>query len=169
MSRFFPHSPYAEEQPYSHTLLYSHVLYRGFQTGVTLGLGSIALQSAYGYVRGRSSIPRAAFLPTTGRWALITTALMVPATYGRMYGREEIEWQDRSWRLLENKGQVETDDWSLVGTLAGAAASLRQSAWKETGTTRTLRIAGGAGIGSMVGVAGYMVWRYGVHGDKREE
>ena len=168
MSRFFPQSAYAEEQPYSHTLLYSHVLYRGFQTGATLGLGSVTLQSAYRYVRGRSSISRAALLPITGRWALITTALMVPATYGRMYGREEIEWQDRSWRLLENKGQVETDDWSLVGTLAGAAVSLRQSAVKETGTTRVLRVAGGAGIGSMVGVAGYMVWRYGIHGGKRE-
>ncbi|KXT07507.1 hypothetical protein AC579_2172 [Pseudocercospora musae] len=163
MSRFFPHAAYAEEQPYPHALLYSHVLYRGFQTGATLGLGSVALQSAYG------SVPRAAILPITGRWALITTTLMVPATHGRMYGREEIEWKDRSWRLLENEGQVETDDWSLVGTLAGAAASLRRSAVEETGGTRVLRVAGGAGVGSMIGVAGYMLWRYGVHGGKREQ
>ncbi|EME79684.1 uncharacterized protein MYCFIDRAFT_37873 [Pseudocercospora fijiensis CIRAD86] len=168
MSRFFPHTPYAEEQPYSHTLLYSHVLYRGFQTGTTLGLGSVAIQSAYGCVRGRSSIARAAILPITGRWALVTTALMVPATYGRMYGREEIEWRDRSWRLLENKGQVETDDWSLIGTVVGAMAALRQSTVKVTGMRRAMRVAGGAGVGSMVGVAGYMAWRYGVHGGKRE-
>lgn len=34
-------------------------------------------------------------------------AVAVPA---RMWGREEIEWQDRSWRLLENKGQVEWEE-----------------------------------------------------------
>jgi hypothetical protein len=28
---------------------------------------------------------------------------------GRMWGREDIEWKDRSWRLMENKGQLETE------------------------------------------------------------
>lgn len=84
---------------------------------------------------------------------------MIPATIAQMWGREEIEWQDRSWRLLENKGQMEVDDWSLIGTVLGTAMSLRaqhssRSAW---------RVAGGAGIGSMIGVGGYMIWRHGIH------
>jgi hypothetical protein len=85
---------------------------------------------------------------------------MVPSTIGQMWGKEEIEWEDRSWRLLENKGQMAVDDWSLVGTAAGLIAGLRAqpfSAW---------RVAGGAGIGSMIGVGGYMVWRHGVHGGR---
>jgi hypothetical protein len=39
-----------------------------------------------------------------------------------MKGKEEIEWQDRSWRILGNKGLLEYDDWYalfVVGTAVG--------------------------------------------------
>lgn len=167
MSRFVPHTAYAEDQPYARTLLWAHVLYRGLQTGATLGLASSALQHTYKIIRGtpRALLLSPTTLATTGRWALITTALMVPATIGRMWGREDIEWRDRSWRLLENKGQKEVDDWSLVGTVIGATAAARRGG----GQMRVLRVAGGAGVGSMVGVTGYMIWRHGIHGGKWPE
>jgi len=75
----------------------------------------------------------------------------------RMRGREEIEWQDRAWRLLENKGQVECDDWTYPGMalgLAVAASKGKSLGWRG--------LAGGAGLGGLVGMVGYMGWRYGV-------
>ena len=123
MSRFFPHTPYAEDQPFFGTILTTHVLYRGFQTGAFLGLAASSATSA---------IKRQAVLPTalraTGNGAILGTALMIPGLAIRMWGREEIEWRDRSWRLLENRGQMEVDDWSLAGTLAGGLATSRKLA-----------------------------------------
>jgi len=53
----------------------------------------------------------------TGVFAQIATGLMAFAVPGRMFGREEIEWKDRSWRLMENKGQLEVchTHWQLNG------------------------------------------------------
>jgi hypothetical protein len=81
-----------------------------------------------------------------------------------MWGREKIEWQDRSWRLLENKGQVECDDWTYAGVAAGAAVLATR------GTTLGWRgSAGMIGAGSLVGMMGYMGWRYGINGGKFKE
>lgn len=63
-------------------------------------------------------------------------ALMLPL---RMRGRAPIEWQDRSWRLLENKGQVEVDSFSLAGMVLGGGA-----VWRATGGGGG-RLAGGGG------------------------
>ena len=85
-----------------------------------------------------------------------------------MWGRERIEWQDRSWRLLGNKGQVECDTFSAVMSVAGSGAV----AWKEgvRGSRGNLvRIVGGAGVGGLLGVVGYMGWRYGVKRGKWED
>jgi hypothetical protein len=81
-----------------------------------------------------------------------------------MWGREEIEWQDRSWRLTQNKGQVECDDWTYGSMLAAAAAV----AWKGKGLGWRGAV-GGVGAGSVIGTLGYMGWRYGVKGGKFEE
>jgi len=50
---------------------------------------------------------------------------------------------------------VEVDDWSLGGAVVGALA---------TGVRRAgfLAVTGGTAVGSLVGVAGYLGWRYGV-------
>lgn len=84
-----------------------------------------------------------------------------------MWGREEIEWRDRAWRLLENKGQVEVDNWGLAGMgmgLGGVGVLLRRKG------VRGWRMGVGAlGMGSTAGVLGYMVWRHGVKGGKWEE
>jgi hypothetical protein len=83
-----------------------------------------------------------------------------------MRGREEIEWQDRSWRLLENKGQLECDDWTYPGMAVGLAGVIGSGSAKALGWRGVL---GGAGVGSVVGMMGYMAWRYGLKGGKFEE
>lgn len=129
MSSLLPHPPYAEDQPLAHTILTTHVLLRGFQTGAIIGplVGStryILLQRLQ-----RSTLspptppPQAKFLPaivrTTGSSSLVFTGILVLALVGRMQGREEIEWKDRSWRLLENRGQLEVDGFAGVGMGVG--------------------------------------------------
>ncbi len=83
----------------------------------------------------------------------------------RMWGREEIEWKDRSWRLLENERQMEVDDFSLVGTVLGVGAlgvavrrgKVPSATWREA--------SGSAGAGSLAGTMAYMLYRYGYLGD----
>ncbi|KAK5708722.1 hypothetical protein LTR17_020432 [Elasticomyces elasticus] len=165
MSRFFPHAAYAEDQPFARTILTSHVLYRGFQTGATVGLAAAGVQSIMRARRGSIRPPIIArILRTTGVGALIGTVLMVPALAARMWGREDIEWQDRSWRLLVNDGQLEVDDFSLVGAVAGALASMRVFRTNLTMAGSALMVSGGAGAGTMLGVVSYMAWRYGIRG-----
>lgn len=164
MTTLFPHTPYAEEQPLSHTILITHVLDRGFQTGAVFG--SLYGAARHAYVRRTTSSITAPILRSAGVGGVIGIALSALATGIRMWGREKIEWQDRAWRLLENKGQVECDTFATEGAVAGVAAV----AWRHgVRTTGWRTIAGGAGLGSLVGVIGYMGWRYGVKGGKWEE
>lgn len=171
MSRFFPHTAYEEDQPLGRTILTTHVYYRGFQTGAFVGLATGSILSLLQLRRPLAH--RAAWIPlalrSTGYGAAIGTALMVPALASRMYGREEIEWKGRSWRLLENEGQKEVDDWSFLGTVVGAVAAARQMVAHEALRPRVARGVGGAGTGSLAGVVGYMGWRYVLHGGKRGE
>ncbi|KAF2803527.1 uncharacterized protein BDZ99DRAFT_426928, partial [Mytilinidion resinicola] len=119
MTSLFPHPAYAEEQPYARTVLYLHVIRAATQAAPLVATFTATASSLY--YRPRSL---AAFVPR-----LIThSAHAVPlgivfaglATTGRMYGREEIEWQDRAWRLLENKGQEGADWWAIGGGVSGA-------------------------------------------------
>ncbi|MCJ1403736.1 hypothetical protein MMC11_006959 [Xylographa trunciseda] len=179
MSHLFPHTAYAEDQPLVHTILTTHVLFRGFQSGAAIGLLVGSARHSVALLRQRRAPSplsvlytpaRLAFLPavitrSTAVGAVVGMALMAVALPGRMWGREEIEWQDRSWRLLENKGQMEVDTWGLMGAGVGAVAGI----WGRKGLVERglwKGIAGGAGVGTMVGVVGYMVWRYGVEGGK---
>jgi len=81
-----------------------------------------------------------------------------------MWRREEIEWKDRSWRLLENKGQVECDDWTYPAMLLGGATAAAK--WNGLGWRG---VAAGVGMGSVLGMMGYMGWRHGVKGGKFED
>ena len=84
----------------------------------------------------------------------------------RMRGKEEIEWQDRSWRLLENKGQLRCDDWTYPGMAVGLAAVVGSGGGRALGWRG---IVGGAGVGSVVGMLGYMGSTYGAKVGKSEE
>ncbi|KAI0119946.1 hypothetical protein GGR51DRAFT_495649 [Nemania sp. FL0031] len=170
MSRYYPHSAYAEDQPFARTILITHVETRAITTGTIVGTGVFAAREALQKLRKiapsdtfKASRPqlylRAAGLGTLGAVAFVSIGL-VP----RMWGREDIEWQDRSWRLLENKGQVETDDWTYAGIAAGLAATVilkRPVNW--------VAAVGYVGAGSTAGMLGYLSWRHGVHRGKFRE
>jgi len=81
-----------------------------------------------------------------------------------MWGREEIEWQDRSWRLLHNQGQVECDDWTYGGMALGLAAVAARGRGLELKS-----VVGVVGSGSILGMLGYLGWRYGVRGGKFDD
>jgi hypothetical protein len=161
MSRFFRHPGYAEDQPLSHTILTTHVLTRGFQAGALMG----PLAAVPWYFLRRPTLSLApTLLRSVGVGSLFGTGLLSLGLAARMWDKEPIEWADRSWRLLENKGQVEVDDWSYGGAVLGAAAATL------AGTNMGWRgVLGGTGLGSLVGVGGYMVYRHGIKGGKWEE
>ncbi|KAK9365551.1 hypothetical protein V1509DRAFT_372102 [Lipomyces kononenkoae] len=159
MSRFFPHTAYAEDQPLYHTVLTAHVLYRGFQAGAVVGTGVGLVRSVVKAIPKNSN---ASMLPS---WLALQRSAGVGSVFGigammvalplRMFDKEEIEWKDRSWRLLESKGQLAVDDWSLTGT---ALLPIFMYLTKREGGQLGWRIAmGRAGIGSMVGIAGYLL------------
>lgn len=163
MSRLWAHTLYAEDQPFAVPILTIHVLSRGFQCGAVLG--PIAGVASYYYSKPRLVGVRSfstTLLRSTGFSSLALAGVVGAALAARMHGKEHIEWADRSWRLLENKGQMEVDDWSLAGAIAGALATGgRRPGW--------LAITGGSAMGSLAGVGGYMIWRYGVKKGKWDD
>ncbi|KAI0457929.1 hypothetical protein F5B21DRAFT_56976 [Xylaria acuta] len=170
MSRYFPHPAYAEDQPLARAILTTHVETRAVTTGAIIGAGIVGVREALQRFRKATpsstlTTPRSQlYLRTAGVSTLWTIGIVSVGLVGRMWGREEIEWQDRSWRLLENKGQLETDDWTYGGMAAGLAAAVlfkRPVGWVAT--------AGSVGAGSVAGMLGYMGWRYGLHGGKHPE
>lgn len=172
MSRYFPHPLYAEDQPYAHAILTSHVLHRGLQVGALLGSTGGLSYSTYRYFRptaAASSAPAALrfrylFLPwtlrATGIGATAGLGLLTLGLTSRMWGREEIEWQDRAWRLLENEGQMSTDDWSLGGMVIGGGLALLAARKGATvSKSGPMAVVGAAGLGSLVGTVGSVEWR----------
>jgi len=164
MSSLWPHPPYAEDQPHTTAILTTHVLLRGFQLGTAVGPLSALL--SWRVLRHGTTPFFPIMLYKTGTSALVGTGVLALALVGRMWGKEDIEWKDRAWRLLENKGQVEVDTWSVVGMVGGGAAAVRAGRWYAP-MRRFRLVVGSAGLGGTVGVLGYMFWRYGVRGGKR--
>lgn len=168
MSRLFPHADYAEDQPYAHTILAWHVLSRGFALGA--GIGSLTALARRYFRPSLSPLPlptSALLLRGSGTGALVGTALLALALAGRMRGRDEIEWKDRGYRLLWNRGQREVDDWLLAGAGVGGAGVLARP---ELRTALGWRgVLGAAGLGSLVGMFAQSGWRYGIKGGFEEE
>ncbi|KAK2064692.1 hypothetical protein LY76DRAFT_501111 [Colletotrichum caudatum] len=142
MSRYFPHAAYAEDQPLARTILTIHVLARGFTAGA-------------GGSRNIRPLRSAQLLRSTGTASAVGLGLMGIALAGRMWGRDDIEWRDRAWRLMTNQGQLETDDWTYGGAVAGLFASAAMPRMRAVGGWGT--VAGSAGLGSVVGTVGYLV------------
>lgn len=165
MSRLWSHPLYADDQPHSPAILTTHVLFRGFQAG-SLVAPLISLPR-YFLLRWRSPLSSQPLFPylirSTGTGAVVGTGLLAIGLVARMWGREEIEWKDRAWRLLENKGQVEVDSWGLIGMLTGVALLGVRAGWRGIEWRTAF---GSLGIGGTSGVRGYMVWRHGIHGGK---
>ncbi|KAF1735147.1 hypothetical protein CRV24_004068 [Beauveria bassiana] len=129
MSRYFPHTAYAEDQPLARTILTTHVATRAVTVGTLLGVAATSARTVIPALR-RPKVEQQQQPPFAAR-LLRSCAGSILATLGvagvglvvRMWGRDDIEWRDRSWRLLESKGQLETDDWTYGGMGAAAATS----------------------------------------------
>ncbi|KAL2353669.1 hypothetical protein BJ546DRAFT_981249 [Cryomyces antarcticus] len=123
MSRFFPLAAYAEDQPLSRTILYTHTIHRGLTAGAFLGIFAGAARTArasFFTSTPISALPRwRSFLsglePNVIRSAavgsVIGAGILVAGTVMRMRGKEEVEWQDRAWRLLHNRVNLEESGW----------------------------------------------------------
>ncbi|PYI02327.1 hypothetical protein BO78DRAFT_224780 [Aspergillus sclerotiicarbonarius CBS 121057] len=122
-----PHPPYAEDQPLAHLILTTHVLHRAFQLGTGIGLFAGTARSLF-FSSSSSALPKPVTATTTRAPTAITNLLRPSALGGlagitifslllpvQMWGKQIIEWQDRSWRLLENRGQVEVDQNGMDG------------------------------------------------------
>ncbi|KAI0157729.1 hypothetical protein GGR57DRAFT_53382 [Xylariaceae sp. FL1272] len=169
MSRYFPHTAYAEDQPLARTILTTHIETRAITTGTLLGGAIYGARIAMQQIRKSTSPPSLSgrsshvFLRHAGISTLCTLGFVSVGLVGRFWGKEEIEWKDRSWRLLENKGQLAVDDWTYPTMAAGLAATAflkRPVGW--------VAMVGAVGTGSVVGMLGYMGWRYGFRRGKFE-
>jgi hypothetical protein len=159
MTSLFPHPPYAEDQPYARSILYLHVMRASamsfsFFSLLQFPISILAARSHktpldYGIIISRT-------LKTAGRGLVLGTAAGAIMTWGRMRGREEIEWKDRSWRVLENEGEVKTD-WVTLGAAGGGAVGAVIAARSgRIPVSVGNAILGGAGVGMSTGVP-YMV------------
>ncbi|KAB8072624.1 hypothetical protein BDV29DRAFT_202241 [Aspergillus leporis] len=196
LSNLWPHTEYAEDQPFPKLILTTHVLHRGFQTGAALGSTTGLIRAALlaykptapsklytKFIVPQGSTPATLLMRSTGMGAAIglgSMAIILPLYMGK---RKPVEWQDRSWRLLEHRGQLEVDDWSVVGAVLGLTGTVviarRNSGLFLVKDHHTLstgllvralgwrNVVAGAGMGSLSGVLGYMGWRYGVMGGER--
>lgn len=162
MTSLFPHPQYAEDQPNAHAVLYLHVIRASAMTFSFLSLpltGASLLTSRLRKQPVTSTTILSRTLINSGRGLILGIIAGAAMTWGRMRGREEIEWQDRSWRLLENKGEVDTD-WETIGAtgigvLAGVAAARKALVPVRVGQAAL----GGAGLGLGSGVL-FMIGTY---------
>ncbi|KAI0806161.1 hypothetical protein BC629DRAFT_1147399 [Irpex lacteus] len=167
MSQFFPHAQYAEDQPYSRTILTGHVLSRGFIIGAGAGVGFGGLAHLVSRFAARKFLADYPLNRPTSLKLLHSAGYgsflgVLALTFGLTYlmrGKDDIEWKDRSWRLLENKGQVGMDNWILGGSLAGAGLVASPPVAKRYGGIAGLGwrgVVGGAAVGSLAGLAGFV-------------
>ncbi|KAF2708319.1 hypothetical protein K504DRAFT_468661 [Pleomassaria siparia CBS 279.74] len=165
MTSLFPHTPYAEDQPLSHSILYLHVVRAAAMTGSFIPLFTVPVSLLASRYRNNTLSIATNFLPRllthSARGIVGGTMFGIVATWGQMRGRAEIEWQDRSWRLLENKGEVDTDWWASGGAAVGAVAGITalRRGMMPVGVNIGKAVLGGAGAGMNVGIA-YMVYTF---------
>ncbi len=155
MTSLFPHPTYAEDQPSARVILYLHVMRASSMVFpfVSLFYLPVAL------IRARRSpmpYPSSALLADTlkisGRSLVIGAIAGIGMTWSRMRGKEEIEWKDRSWRILENKGELQTDWAALSGAGVGAAAAAMAARRGAIPMSTGNALLGGAGLGMATGV-----------------
>lgn len=155
MTSLYQHTPYAEDQPNAHSILYLHVMRASAMSFTFLSLFQIPIS----LIRARRSptpTPMSTILASTlkisGRSLVLGTVAGAAMVWGRMRGKEEIEWQDRAWRILENKGEVQTDWVTLGGAGTGAVAGLVAARRGAIPASAGNALLGGAGLGMATGV-----------------
>ena len=155
MTSLFPHPAHAEDQSYARTILYLHVVRASAMSFSFISIFRFPISLAAARYRKtpvdyHTIVART--LKTSGYGLVLGTAAGVAMTWGRMRGREEIEWKDRSWGLLENKGETKTDWATLFASGAGAVATLIATQRGIISLTAGNAVLSGAGLGSAAGV-----------------
>jgi hypothetical protein len=157
MDSLFQHAPYAEDQTNAQSILYLHVMRASSMsfTFISLLRFPLSLVGAR-YSKRPVNIPKliARTLQSSGRAFVLGTAVGALATWGRMRGREDIEWRDRAWRIMENEGENRTDWVTMGGIGAGAAAGVVAARRGAIPTSIGSAMLGGAGVGSSIGENG---------------
>ncbi|KAJ3104009.1 hypothetical protein HDU96_009073 [Phlyctochytrium bullatum] len=123
MNRVFEVAEMTEDQQHSKVILHLHV------TSRCILLSSAALSSL--------SVLASLLTRRSAKWPLFkgiarsqTAATLVGLGAGpvltevRMQGTQEIEWQDRAWRLLNSQSQIEVDEFAGTGMAVGAGMAL---------------------------------------------
>lgn len=158
MTSLFPHAAYAEDQPSAHAILYLHV-WRA-TTMTCTAIPYLTTPASLLLSRYRHGTPFTIHRFTTrmlihsARGLVIGSVLGVAATYGVMYGKEEIEWQDRAWRLQENEKEVRTDVVAFKGAVVATALSavLKAKLGNGMGIGMGRVLMGGVGLGMTSGM-----------------
>lgn len=159
MTSLFPHPTYAEDQPYAHSILYLHVMRASAMSFSFFSLAQFPaslISARYNKRPIDYKLILARTLKTASRGLVLGTVAGVAMTWGRMRGRKEIEWKDRSWRILENAGEVKTDWVSLGSASAGAVAALMAVRRGRIDMPVGEAVLGGTAMGMAVGVP-YMI------------
>ncbi|KAF3310417.1 hypothetical protein TWF173_009531 [Orbilia oligospora] len=154
LNGMLPTSDYAEDQPLYHFILTTHVVHRVLPIGAFIS-SAIPLASTFILRRAAVYPLTVLLLRSNSTGALVSLGLGGAMTLGRMWGRADIEWKDRSWRLLRNTGQAQLDDFSaaglVAGALLGAAGRGPLPLWRGA--------VGGAGLGTLAGTVAFVVWK----------
>lgn len=155
MASLYSQAVYAEDQQNARPILYLHVMRASAMSFTFISLFRFPasfLNARYRKTSVATSAVAARTLRSSGRAFVIGSIVGALATWGRMRGKEDIEWQDRAWRILENKGEVKTD-WVAVGaTSVGAVAGYTAARKGQIPLSVGKAILGGAGVGSAVGI-----------------
>ncbi|KAK4629015.1 hypothetical protein CLAFUW4_08358 [Fulvia fulva] len=160
MSPFFPHPAHAEDQPLAHTLVWSYVLYRGLQTGATLGLGVGAVQAL---LQARRAA-RNGYYGTTNNLGNGTPldwdrSCHMHSPHDSCHAcAHERSGRDRRWTIGVWQGQ------SLKQWLSRGEVLYRRLAGQDFGEWQAV-----LALVVWAGLVGYMIWRHGVHGAKWAE
>ncbi|UZJ55798.1 hypothetical protein CBS101457_005118 [Exobasidium rhododendri] len=154
----FTPAAYAEDQPHSRLILSVHVIHRGFNLGSFVGITSSLAIASFQKLRAKPGLTSPHLfsnsLKFASRGGLIGLGFGAVALTGRMYSKDLIEWQDRSWRLLQHPTQNQTDYWSIAG--AGVGVFVTGVVYKAV-TPRALF--GGAAIGSSSAIIAMLAYR----------
>jgi hypothetical protein len=155
MTSLFTLPSYPEDQQHAHAILYLHVMRASAMSFTFLSLFRLPISLARDRYNETPVDMRALFartLRTSGRSLVLGTFVGAAATWGRMRGRDDIEWQDRPWIILENGGEVKTDWVTIGGAGAGAVACLVAARRGVIPATMGSAALGGIGLGTSVGV-----------------
>ncbi|EGD90356.1 hypothetical protein H112_01814 [Trichophyton rubrum D6] len=178
MDKLFPHSEYPEDQEHSKTILTIHVLRSGLAAGSILSVLSGTLTTLYKEPSALLSSRHAnRLLIHASRGSIagfLISGVMLTTT---MWGKEDIEWQDRAWLLLGSEGQCEFDKWLAAGGVLGGLGAMALGKGRTAASAATAinkkpaivvkpleAITGGISLGTASGAAGCIAWRIGVHG-----